>query len=497
MTTYPTFTRFPHFINVRRQEDGKLTLKTNTHQAKDIPDNQLSYITLPYCGVDLDVQIDCPMDIPEDMSVKDYLCGTKLREYKVKVKFMSGRQQNIKLQGKTLADVKVLTLWKVLLPLFPPDESILEVEGTDFSLKRRIEALMNKQTDLHIFLNDDHPVMRHHFLNLSLRPYSLRGIEGICGITDRPILFCGAGPSLLNNIDIVKRAIATNSHIVIAGGSAMRILSNNDIFPHFALAFDPHEAEWDIVFKFLSEKFIKKVPLITTSGLNHKCAARYHSLGGKLLMSPTMSYPGMMKELYPREPSIMEGRVGVSTMMPYIADYMGAKDLTFVGVDLNFGPAGETYADGQDTTATHLLEDRGFATKLLWMREAADIVRSGEQLDIKLTVVDDSSYLHARGVAVSREIHCCKIIKLKPLKYRKLKFAITKKSILILEKLVAQAHVFFNTRKVENDSMFFNLFLESYHMVQEFREQRTGDFNLPLLRAVALQFRNQAMNFLR
>lgn len=425
---YPTFARYPHYIKVTRKPNGLLHLKTNTHTADNIPEDQISYITLPYCGVDVHAQIHA-----------------------------------------------------------------FDADGNeDIELKRRIEANLNKQTDLHIFLHDDHPVMRHHFRNLNLDPNSIRGIKDIC--KDRPTLFCGAGPTLKANIEYVKRAIKTNSHCVIAGGSALRILSDLEIYPHFALAFDPHPTEWTLVFEHLSEKFIKKVPLISTTGLEYRCTARYISHEGKILMSPTMSFPAMMRKLYPREPFILEGRIGVSTMMPFLAAYMGCNQLEYVGVDLSFGPSGEAYADGKATEVEQKLiqEHRGFNTKLLWVREAEDIVYNCEKLNIRLAVVDEKSMLSAYGVEKSEQEH-------KPnnkIKYRKLRFSITEKSLDMLQKIAYQAYTFYNTRQIDEDNEFFEDYLKSYHLVQEFRQERTGDFNMPLLRAVSRQLFDEAFDFL-
>ena len=58
----PVFTPYPFFVQVRKKENGNYCVKTNTHMLDDLmieQDIDLNYITLPYCGIDCDIRLDC------------------------------------------------------------------------------------------------------------------------------------------------------------------------------------------------------------------------------------------------------------------------------------------------------------------------------------------------------------------------------------------------------------------------------------------------------
>jgi hypothetical protein len=59
--------------------------------------------------------------------------------------------------------------------------------------------------------------------------------------------------------------------------------------------------------------------------------------------------------------------------MTEVVDYMGAKELFFVGTDLCFGPNNETYANDVDMVASKYIyvpDYKGKATRTNWIHEA-------------------------------------------------------------------------------------------------------------------------------
>lgn len=395
---------------------------------------------------------------------------------------------HVKTNTHNCKDIRESELQYITMPYCGVTTS-LEIQVEDEELRAKVINAFNHATDLHIFLHDEHPVLRNHFKNLSLNPYSISSIRGKC--RDRPILFLGAGPSLKDNLAFVKEAIWSNSHVVIAGGSANRVLSEAKIYPHLAFAFDPHPTEWDFVFSRLSTEYIKKVPLVSTTGLDHKCARAYSGVGGRVFMAPSQSFPTLMKYLYPEEHFIPEGRVGVSTMLPYLAVYMGCKDVRYLGVDLCYAEGGKLYSDDKslDVKQSWKAEQDGLKTKLLWQREAEDIVKNCKELKVVISTYSDVTLLKSYGVAA---VPVWAAEPRKRVKLRGKKWATDQASRKRLGDVLVQATDFYNVKSasdehIDKESEFFKHYLKNYYLVQEFREIRTGDMNMPLLRAVSKQ----------
>jgi len=72
----------------------------------------------------------------------------------------------------------------------------------------------------------------------------------------KPIIIVGAGPSLNKNIELLKGLY--KKAIIVAGGSAIRVLSKNGITPHFNFAYDglPREK------KLIDDSNINNIPFI-------------------------------------------------------------------------------------------------------------------------------------------------------------------------------------------------------------------------------------------
>ena len=68
-----------------------------------------------------------------------------------------------------------------------------------------------------------------------MEPLVLNGLKG--SLQNVPAIICGAGESLQKDVKALD--LAKNRAVIFAGGSSLRILSDLNIFFHFALAIDP------------------------------------------------------------------------------------------------------------------------------------------------------------------------------------------------------------------------------------------------------------------
>lgn len=356
-----------------------------------------------------------------------------------------------------------------------------------------INTKLEKNTDLHIFMKEHHPVMAnlpsnyvHMYQNLD-KYYSLKSLEGIAKGKD--ILFIGAGHSLEGHFEEIRDIIKRNKAIVIAGGSAIRILNSHNIVPHFSLAFDPNKPEWAKVFADLKPSYMERSVFIVTPGLNAECFKKIkHGVVGT-----TSSLVSMMSWLEPGEIELSEGRIGVSTMCPMIADFMECKRLFYAGVDLQYGVDGKRYVD-LDEHSSHVedqetLQD-GTNTRTLWLRECRNIIEITREMKFIFMCIGDNSLLVKARVERGfwKQLTSksgSKKLKIKyVVKTERLQSVVNK-----LEKLRTDAIFLMSdsTRIRSKDSNKLDLYrhlLISYDNIQQMREIRTSEYNYPLMKTL-------------
>lgn len=163
-----------------------------------------------------------------------------------------------------------------------------------------------------------------------------------------PAIICGAGPSLKKNIQLLK---SLSSHaLIFAGGSALNVLNEENVMPHFGLGIDPNSEQ---THRLLTNHTFH-LPYFYRQRVNH--AAIDLIPGPKIYISGSHNKLAnwFEKELNISISSIDEGH-NVVNFCTEIASLLGCNPIIFVGLDLAYLPkeaAGEeieTYAKGIQT----------------------------------------------------------------------------------------------------------------------------------------------------
>ena len=271
------------------------------------------------------------------------------------------------------------------------EECTVQVTGQDTDMVEHVKAKLLENVKLFSLLNADHPILNNMFKNIrscySDRSKAINNLKGRFYDTDQVILV-GAGPSLTPEVlEQLRTVIDEDKAIVIAGGSANRILDNAGIYPHFALAFDPHEAEYDAIGR-LSHTYTEKTPFLCTLGLEK----RVFNLPWKdKFIIPSGTFPAFAKHSMPDIDMIDEGCSGVMTLSINLLKYLGASNVTFIGTDLSFGKGNVMYADSEGPMAIDgHIEYKGLSTKEIWVKEAHYIINRGKELGIEVTTATPS-----------------------------------------------------------------------------------------------------------
>lgn len=122
---------------------------------------------------------------------------------------------------------------------FPTDRLAI-FEGKPFDvlgLQRRSAALSALYSDVLY----SHKIVKNVLTNFQRLHHCFDARKAI--FKNVPALICGAGPSLEKSIPTLKNAC--DQALIFAGGSAITALTKKGVQPHFAMALDPNEEEWD------------------------------------------------------------------------------------------------------------------------------------------------------------------------------------------------------------------------------------------------------------
>jgi hypothetical protein len=377
-----------------------------------------------------------------------------------------------------------------------------DIDCEDKELLNEIALRLDRQSTWGFYSKSEPEGIRNYIHNAMTSKSQVYTVESLKGVAhDRPLVYCGAGPSLSDNFDELRRIIKDETAIVIAGGSAIRILAKEGIKPHYCLAFDPYDFEWERVFEHIPSNWTRDIPLLTTLILETRCFNKWEGpiyvAGGCNCMQPRNVIDGLE--------SIKEGASGVSTAIHHWAAYMGFKELTMVGVDLSYRKDSNDslvqYADGrtEDTDEQGPLElESGIITRHLWKREALFI--SDTLKDTGMTCFNASKGLLIEG---TKEAELSRYAaKIDPIIY-KLPIQLKEYQGKIEENLLSLARDMVNILHLgvrHPDAMklgSYQSYLKTYDYVQQFREVWTYSYNEDLLEALAyncIEWVQQAIN---
>lgn len=174
-------------------------------------------------------------------------------------------------------------------------------------------------------------IFRNFFQNLPLIIDSLMAPRLYGKFDGVPCLICGAGPSLNNQIELIKTL--ENKAIILGSGTGFNILNRNGIFPHFGLCIDPY----DIQESRQLTHFGYETPFFYQNRFYYKAASLIH--GPKIYIG-SMSYERFAvwfnKEL--ELPPFENVEIGVTTtnVFSYMAVELGCEPLVLVGMDLSY-----------------------------------------------------------------------------------------------------------------------------------------------------------------
>ncbi|NGX38058.1 MAG: hypothetical protein K1000chlam2_01227 [Chlamydiae bacterium] len=230
---------------------------------------------------------------------------------------------------------------EVLAGQFPTDRLAI-FEGKSFDvlgLQRKSAALSALYSDV-LYSHQIVENVLSNFQRLSMC-FDARG-----SFKNVPAIICGAGPSLEKSLSTLKNT--GDQALIFAGGSAITALSKQGVRPHFAIALDPNEEEWDR----LSQALYFEGPFLFAPRLHRNVFATANGpFGylktdtGGLVENWLEKQLGMDQE--PVGPDLGSEAFSVTTLAISYAFALGCNPIILTGVDLAYS-GGVRYAGGID-----------------------------------------------------------------------------------------------------------------------------------------------------
>lgn len=174
-------------------------------------------------------------------------------------------------------------------------------------------------------------VHRNFFRNLPLLNGSCMATHLYEKFQGIPFILCGAGPSLTQDIPLLKSL--ENRAIILGSATGFNILNRAGVFPHFGLCIDPYEIQES---RQLTH-FGYETPFFYQLRFYHKATPLIH---GPRIYIGNYNYEkfGVWFNRELKLPRFENVELGVSTsnVFAYLAIELGCEPLIYLGMDLSF-----------------------------------------------------------------------------------------------------------------------------------------------------------------
>lgn len=185
-------------------------------------------------------------------------------------------------------------------------------------------------------INRSELMMTNTLKNLAIAAKS-PGIEHLVGQwKGRPAIIASSGPSLEQHYDLLREL--DDRILLIASGSAWRILQAQDIEPHFVVAADPSPA----YLKYFRGLKSRGTTMIASSILYPEILREFD--GPLYLVHDTPQYASVFNTIYGTR-GILSGGGSVAHMVFSLLFHLQADPIIFVGQDLAYSQ-GKSHAEG-------------------------------------------------------------------------------------------------------------------------------------------------------
>lgn len=150
-------------------------------------------------------------------------------------------------------------------------------------------------------------------------------------LAGKPAIIVSAGPSLNKHLHLLEEL--KDKAIIVAAGSAIKILSNNNIKPHFRVAIDADGDEDLYDSKFYEEA--SEIPLLYSNQLNYGLLPKYEGHKVHMLLPTDLIARYYYSTNNIEEDLVSSGASVVQSALSFLAK-SGCEPIVFIGQDMCF-----------------------------------------------------------------------------------------------------------------------------------------------------------------
>lgn len=215
-----------------------------------------------------------------------------------------------------------------------------------------------------------------HFENLLINLKNSKKIKLAKVLKDRfkniPAVIVGAAPSLKDNLPVLRKI--KNKALIFAGGTAINILSKNNLKPHFISTID-QKAPFDL---FKKSCFFD-VPFIYQLRTNHK---NFSIARGEKILAPGSGFEleAYFENSLKISQEMIETGWTVTTFLISFAKFLGCNPISFTGMDFCFSDnkyleiekkKDETHIRAKDIFGNDVFTQKDWLAAVKWIEDFA------------------------------------------------------------------------------------------------------------------------------
>lgn len=237
--------------------------------------------------------------------------------------------------AKKFTDETVTIIWPAYKRLY--DEKIQETQ------QNLVKLLKHTRDSLGVAVSFQHRWIMNSLLNYpkTIKTSNIISVEYQKVFDDKPVIIVAAGPSLNEELELLKEIKEDGSAYIFAVGSAINALLHAQITPHALFSYDPKALNQMVVQKIKNEK-IKNIPLVFGTSIGCETIMHYP---GKLVHMVTSADTLASNILNISPKVIIEDSPSIAVMTLQVVKKLNMAPIILVGQNLGY-VKGTYYAQG-------------------------------------------------------------------------------------------------------------------------------------------------------
>lgn len=272
---------------------------------------------------------------PNEAILFNYLQKNKLTENILELFVSLHDIKNLEHLAKNFVDKTVTMIWPAYTRLYAE-----EIQETQLNL---VKLLKHTRDSLGLTVRFQHRWMMNSLLNYpkTIKTSNIISVEYQEIFDDKPVIIVAAGPSLNEELQLLKTIKEEGSAYIFAVGSAINALLHAQITPHAVFSYDPTAMNQKVIQKIKDEN-ITNIPLVFGTSVGCETLMHYP---GKLVHMVTSADTLTSNILRISPKVIIEDSPSIAVMTLQVVKKLNMAPIILAGQNLGY-VNGTHYAQG-------------------------------------------------------------------------------------------------------------------------------------------------------